>query len=410
MLLSLDPARVFPGSVRELPRLRGALPDRDLMTNEISLNSFLEQSLEVGASDMFLQIGLPPMVKVYGDLVPMEGRPVVTTEMMHHLVRPVLDESSLDAYRRDKKLDASYSLPAGGRFRVALLQQQNQLAGVFRQIPQTIPTLEELKAPRIIKEFAAQPRGLFIVTGPTGSGKSTTLAAAVNEINSTQRKHILTIEDPVEFLHKPKHCLINQREVPKDSPSFTQALDDSLREAPDVILLGELRNPETMLTAIKAAETGHLVMATLHTSSAPGSIDRLISPFPADQQNQIRTMIAASLVGIVAQTLIQTKDGKGRVAAHEILVADSAVRAQIRDGKTQAIRSEMVSKASIGNMTMDNCLAYLVAVGKISESAARAKVQTASDFESFMSAVKNGQEYNKPDLLGGGYESAISTE
>ncbi len=348
------------------------------------------------------------MARVHGDLHPLEGRFPVDQETMNRIISGLLSEEEMARYRERKSFDTAYHLANQARFRVNLFVQRGQLGAVFRQIPERVPTLEELGSPAILKKFAAAPRGLVVVTGPTGSGKSTTLAATIDAINSTRRNHILTIEEPIEFVHTPKLCLINQREVPGDVPSFIQGLEDGLREDPDVILLGELRDLETMRTALTAAETGHLVLATLHTSSAPSSIDRLVDAFPAGEQNQIRTMLAGSLVGIVAQALLPTIDGQARAAAYEILVADNAVRAQIRRGQSEALRNEIVTKSNIGMQTLDTSLAYLVQQGLVSEEVARTKAQQISEFDSRIKAIKRGEGIMIPDLLSAD-SGAIST-
>ena len=389
-----------------------------LAPHELTIDNFLLQMLEMHASDLHLRVGLPPMARVHGHLVPLESRYSLDQETMGKILSPLLNAETLARYEVQKSLDTAYEIPGNPaqpgphRFRVALFIQQSNTGGVFRTIPSSIPTLDDLGSPAILKKFAAAPRGIVIITGPTGSGKSTTLAATINEINETRRNHILTIEEPIEFVHQCKHCVINQREVPRDTPSFIQGLDDGLREDPDVILLGELRGLDTMQTALKAAETGHLVFATLHTSSAPSSIDRLVDSFPDGEQNQIKTMIAGSLLGIVAQTLLPTIDGKGRVAAYEILVVDAAVSNMIRNGRTESIRNELVTKSNIGMLTMDTSLAHLVSIGKVSEAEARSVSQLPEEFDDRMRSARSGIGFMKPDLLGmeGSSAAPVSTQ
>jgi twitching motility protein PilT len=366
---------------------------------ELTLDSFLQQARQLEASDLHLQVGATPRARVFGQLVELEGRYALNAETMKAVLAPLLTEPNLSNYKQRKSLDTSYQLSSGGRFRASLFIQQGQLGAVFRHIPDRVPTLEELRAPAILKEFAAAPRGLVIVTGQTGSGKSTTLAATIEAINRTRRHHILTIEEPIEFVYQPQLSMINQREVPNDVPSFIQGLEDGLRADPDVIMLGELRDLETMRAALTAAETGHLVLATLHTSSASSSIDRLVDVFPAEEQNQIRTMIANSLNGIISQTLLPRIDGQGRAAAFEILVADNAVRAHIRRGQSESIRNELVTKANIGMQTLDTSLAYLVHSQQVAEEVARSKAQLPKEFEARITAFRTGNKAPPVNLL-----------
>jgi twitching motility protein PilT len=265
----------------------------------------------------------------------------------------------------DRQLDISHAVPGLARFRVNVYFQRESLGAAFRHIPEQLKTLEELHLPATLHDFAAQPRGLVLVTGPTGSGKSTTLAALIDEINRTRRDHILTIEDPIEFVHPHKHCIVNQREIGVDANSFSDGLRAALRQDPDVILLGEMRDLETIATALTAAETGHLVFGTLHTQSAPGTIDRIIDVFPAEQQEQVRVQIAASLQGVVTQALLPTIDGSGRAPALEILIPDDAIRNLIRQGKVEQIYSVMQTASSRGMQTMEQSLAELTLRGVI---------------------------------------------
>jgi twitching motility protein PilT len=272
-----------------------------------------------------------------------------------------------------RQIDLSYSIPGLARFRVNIYFQRESLGAAFRLIPAELKTLEDLGLPPQLKEFATKPRGLVLVTGPTGSGKSTTLAALIDEINRTRHDHIMTIEDPIEFLHRHKRCIVNQREIGPDATSFAEALRGALRQDPDVILLGEMRDLETIGTALTAAETGHLVFATLHTQDAPSTVDRLIDVFPAAQQEQIRVQIASTLQGIVTQTLLPTVDGQGRVAALEILLPDDAVRNLIRQAKVEQIYSVMQTGSGRGMQTLEQALAELIMRGRISQETALAR-------------------------------------
>lgn len=366
---------------------------------DLSVDSLLTQATELKASDLHIRVSMPPMFRVNGDLGPAPGRAVLDQEGIKLLFNQILDEEMRKRFTEDKAIDFSYAVPGVARFRVALFLQQQEMGGVFRRIPEIIPTLADLAAPAALLDFARKPRGLVLVTGPTGSGKSTTLAAVIDVINRERSDHILTIEDPIEFVHPPQKCVVNQREIGRDAPSFARALRDGLRQDPDVILVGEMRDLETISTAITAAETGHLVFGTLHTSSAPSSIDRIIDAFPADQQQQIRVMLASSLVGIVTQTLVPRADGRGRVAAHEVLVADNAVRAHIRHQQMEQVRSVLQTQSQKGMQTMDKALVYLVTQGVVSEEVARERTQNPDEFEQLLASVKRGAKIAPPNLI-----------
>src|ERR687888_469629 len=326
----------------------------------LSIDDLLEQMVTRGASDLHLSAGAPPTLRVRGEMVRLEELGKLMPNDTQQLLYRVLSSEQQKRLEIDRQLDLSHAVPGLARFRVNVYFQRESLGAAFRLIPEQLKTLEELNLPGTLHEFAAQPRGLVLVTGPTGSGKSTTLAALIDEINRNRSEHILTIEDPIEFLHRHKRCIVNQREIGPDAKSFADALRAALRQDPDVILVGEMRDLETIATALTAAETGHLVFGTLHTQSAPSTIDRIIDVFPPEQQEQVRIMIAMSLQGVVTQTLLPTADGTGRVPALEILLPDDAVRNLIRQGKVEQIYSVMQTNTSRGMQTMEQSLAELI--------------------------------------------------
>src|SRR3954471_10613316 len=325
-----------------------------------SIDDLLEQMVARGASDLHVTAGTPPAMRVRGHLERLEGMGALVPDDTQQLLYRVLNSEQQKQLEIKRQLDFAYAVPGVARFRVNVFFQRESLGAAFRVIPHDIKTLEELGLPAGLHAFTEKPRGLVLVTGPTGSGKSTTLAAIIDEINRTRSDHILTIEDPIEFVHKHKRCIVNQREIGPDASSFSEALKAALRQDPDVILVGEMRDLETIATALTAAETGHLVFGTLHTQSAPSTIDRIIDVFPAEQQEQIRIMIANSLQGVVTQTLLPTADGGGRVPALEILLPDDAVRNLIRQGKVEQIYSVMQTNTKRGMQTMEQALANLI--------------------------------------------------
>jgi twitching motility protein PilT len=333
---------------------------------DVPVQELLDQVIVRDASDLHLTAGAAPTVRIHGDLKPMQEFGLMDPEILRRMVYSILTQRQRERFEQDLELDTSYSLPGKARFRVNVYLQRDAIGAAFRLIPFTIRTVEELGLPLNIMEFSRLPRGLVVVTGPTGSGKSTTLASLVDVVNTEREVHIMTVEDPIEYLHRHKRAIVNQREVGADTHSFAQALKHVLRQDPDVILVGEMRDLETISTAITAAETGHLVFATLHTQDAPQTIDRMIDAFPPHQQQQIRVQLATTLQGVVTQQLIQTWDGRGRVAAAEILVATPAVRNLIREGKVHQIYSAMQAGAKFGMRTMDHALAVLVINGQIS--------------------------------------------
>jgi twitching motility protein PilT len=324
-----------------------------------SIDELLEQMVGLDASDLHVTTNSPPVYRVRGEIMRAGGVDPLTPDDTRGLLYRILSSEQQKRFEIERQLDFAYSLPGVARFRVNVYYQREAVGAAFRLIPDEIKTLEELSLPHQLHTFAAMPRGIVLVTGPTGSGKSTTLAAILDEINRTRTDHILTIEDPIEFLHKHKRCLVNQREIGPDATGFGNALKAALRQDPDVILVGEMRDLETISTALTAAETGHLVFATLHTQSAPSTIDRIIDVFPAEQQEQVRIMIANSLQGIVTQTLLRTADGTGRVAALEILLPDDAVRNLIRQAKVEQVYSIMQTNTARGMQTMEQALADL---------------------------------------------------
>src|SRR6188768_169192 len=330
-----------------------------------SIDDLLEQMVARNASDLHVAVGAHPVVRVRGKLEPLQEIAPLTPDVSQQLLYRILSTEQQKHLELDRQIDFAHSIPGLARFRVNVYWQRESLGAAFRLIPTEIKTLEELGIPSALHELTDRPRGLVLVTGPTGSGKSTTLAALIDEINRTRADHIITIEDPIEFLHRHKRCIVNQRELGPDATTFAEALRGALRQDPDVILLGEMRDLETISTALTAAETGHLVFGTLHTQSAPSTIDRIIDVFPAEQQEQIRIQIASSLQGVVTQALIPTADGVGRVPALEVLLPDDAVRNLIRQGKVEQVYSVMQTNTSRGMQTLEQALADLTVSGVI---------------------------------------------
>jgi len=327
----------------------------------LSIDSLLTRTVEQGASDLHVTVGAPASTRVRGDLRPLEGEHILDGDATRSLLYRIMTTEQQKRFEIERQLDFSYGVPGVARFRVNVYLQRDNVAAAFRVIPDELKTLEELGMPEGLKSLTQLPRGLVLVTGPTGSGKSTTLAALIDEINRTRTDHIITIEDPIEFLHRHQRCVVNQREIGSDATSFGAALRGALRQDPDVILLGEMRDLETISTALTAAETGHLVFGTLHTQSAPSTIDRIIDVFPGEQQEQVRTQLAGALQGVVTQTLLPTADRRGRVAAVEILLPDDAIRNLIRQGKIAQIYSYMQTGSRSGMQTMEQALADLAA-------------------------------------------------
>ncbi len=351
---------------------------------QLKIENLLEECVRRNASDLHIQYGLPPILRIDGALAPVPGTPSLNEEMLKNLIFSTLDEDQRNIYEKDKEFDYSFSFGDIARFRVNAFHERGKMAAAFRLIPNQIRSANDLGMPTIVETFAEFPRGLVLVTGPTGSGKSTTLAALVDKINREKSAHIITIEDPIEFTHKSQRSVIVQREVHYDTFSFSAALRSALREDPDVVLIGEMRDLETIQAAITIAETGHLVFATLHTNSASQSIDRMVDVFPPHQQTQVRTQLSNILMAICAQRLVPAIGG-GRVVAAEIMIANPAIRALIRDGKTHQIDTAIQTGADQGMQTMDRTLAKLVQTGVITYDAGR---EYAVDIAEFNRLVK----------------------
>ncbi len=337
---------------------------------QVKIETLLEECLRRKASDLHIQYGLQPILRVDGALYPISDLPVLDEEMVREIVFVTLDENQQQLLLKNREFDYSFAFGDLARFRVNAFFERGKMAAAFRLIPNQIKTINDLGVPAVVETFAEYPRGLVLVTGPTGSGKSTTLAALIDKINTEKSKHIITIEDPIEFTHKSKRSVVVQREVHYDTFSFSAALRSALREDPDVVLIGEMRDLETIQSAITIAETGHLVFATLHTNSAAQSIDRMIDVFPAHQQPQIKSQLANILMAICSQRLVPAIGG-GRVCAAEIMVANPAVRALIREGKTFQLDTAIQTGADVGMQTMDRTLAKLVQAGEITYDSAR---------------------------------------
>jgi twitching motility protein PilT len=337
-----------------------------------NIDQLLTELVSRGGSDLHLTVGSHPVVRLHGSLKRLEEFPKLTADDTLHMLYRIMSSDQQKRLETDGQIDMSYSIPGLARFRVNAYSQRESLAAAFRLIPMELKTLEELGLPPSLHLLTRKPRGLVLVTGPTGSGKSTSLAALIDEINRERHDHIVTIEDPIEFLHKHKTCIVNQREIGSDTHSFADALRAALRQDPDVILLGEMRDLETISTALTAAETGHLVFATLHTQSAPATVDRVIDVFPAAQQEQIRMQLSGTLEGIITQTLLPTADGRGRVAALEILFPDDAIRNLIRQARVEQIYSVMQTGTQRGMQTMEQALHALVTRSVITKETALA--------------------------------------
>ncbi len=344
----------------------------------MNMTELLTFSAQQGASDLHLSSGLPPMIRVDGEIRRI-NLPAMQGEQVYSVLNEIMNEQQRHDYATFLETDFSYELAGVARFRVNVFQQNRGTAAVCRTIPAKVLTLEELGLGEVFRTIADMSRGLVLVTGPTGSGKSTTLAAMIDYLNSSKQQHILTVEDPIEFVHESKLSLVNQREVHRDTLGFNQALRSALREDPDIILVGELRDLETIRLALTAAETGHLVFATLHTSSAAKTIDRVVDVFPAEEKSMVRSMLSESLQAVIAQTLLK-KEGGGRVAAHEIMLGTPAIRNLIREDKTAQMYSAMQTGGALGMQTLDSCLQGLLAQGVISRESARQKAKTPENF------------------------------
>ncbi|MFZ0665686.1 MAG: PilT/PilU family type 4a pilus ATPase [Acidimicrobiales bacterium] len=352
----------------------------------LHIDDLLRYAVSVGASDLHLTSHMPGCIRLHGAIRPIEGCPVLENETIRDMIFGILPASQRERFEEEKELDTSHSIAGVGRFRVNVFMQRGTVAAALRSIPHEIPDFDSLSIPESVRAFSELRRGLVLVTGPTGSGKSTTLASIVDIINRSKPLHIITIEDPIEFLHNHKRAIVNQREVGEDTKSFSEALRRVLREDPDVILVGEMRDLETISMALTAAETGHLVFGTLHTQDAPQTIDRVIDVFPTNQQEQVRTMLSAALEGVVTQQLILNAEGTGRLAACEVMMCTPAIRNLIRSSKTHQIYSLMQTGATYGMQTMDQGLAKLVKEGRVSEAVAFDRCRNEDDLRQHMAS------------------------
>lgn len=349
----------------------------------MDINSLLRLVIERRASDLHLRVASPPVLRIDGTLVPMDLPPFEPADLQS-LIESILTDEQREVFRREHELDFGYSVPGVSRFRVNVFMQRGAMGTAIRAIPMKVPTIQELGLPDGIERLGDLPRGLVLVTGPTGSGKSTTLAALINYINHHRSCHIVTVEDPIEYLHRDVKCIIDQREVGADTHSFGHALRHVLRQDPDVILIGEMRDLETIATAITSAETGHLVFATLHTQSAAQAVERIVDVFPPYQQNQVRMQLSLSLEGVLSQSLLPRADGRGRIAALEVLMMTPAVRNLIREGKTFQLPTTIQSGAKDGMQTLDQALRRLVERGLVTYEEAAARAANLVEFEQLM--------------------------
>lgn len=352
----------------------------------ISINKILDEARALGCSDLHFTTEIPPIVRLHGSLKQMSGYPVLTNDVIMDVMKQMTNDAQKASIAQNIDTDFSYVTESGFRHRVNVYFQRGNLAIAIRLLRNDIPTLEDLKLPPILSDFCMRPRGLILVTGPTGSGKSTTLAGMIDYVNTHRSAHIITVEDPIEYMHEHKCCMVNQREVGMDVPDFAAALRAALREDPDVILVGEMRDFETISAAVTAAETGHLVFSTLHTTSASDTINRIIDVYPEHQQQQIRAQLANVLVAVISQTLIPTADGKGRIAAQEILNVTDACSAMIRDNKVHLIQSAIQTGRQSGMQCLDQELARLTRNGIIAEEHALEKCHDKQEFYRFLNA------------------------
>jgi twitching motility protein PilT len=351
------------------------------MPQQFDFAEVLTRMVEERASDVHLTPGFPPALRIRGLIQPLEGHEPLTPQQTRDVVYSVLNDDQRKRFENQQQLDLAYAIPNVARFRVNCYFQRGSIAAAFRHIPSVIQSLDDLGLPSVLQEFARKSRGFVLFTGPTGSGKSTSLASLVDLINGEREEHILTIEDPIEFLHKHRGCIVNQREIGSDAPDFASALRAALRQDPDVILVGEMRDLETISTALTAAETGHLVFATLHTQSAAQTVDRIIDVFPPHQQHQVRMQLSIALQGIVTQQLLPSADGSGRAVATEVLIPTPAIRNLIREGKTHQIYSAIQTSGAMGMQTMDADLAQLVRSGKITSELAQRRASVPEELK-----------------------------
>jgi twitching motility protein PilT len=358
---------------------------------EFDFSEVLRRMVETKASDVHITPGFPPAMRDKGKIRPLEGFPVLNAQQTREVVYGILNDDQRKRFENNQQLDFAYAIPGVARFRVNCFFQRGTVSAAFRLVPQEIPSLDSLAVPQVLRELCEKPRGFVLVTGPTGSGKSTTLAAMIDLINSGHQDHILTIEDPIEFLHTHKSSIVNQREIGSDAVDFSLGLRAALREDPDVILVGEMRDLETISTALTAAETGHLVFATLHTQSTAQTVDRIIDVFPPEQQGQVRTQLSIALQGVVTQQLLPTADGRGRTVACEVLIPTPAVRNLIREGKTHQIYAALQTSGAVGMQTMDADLARLVRTGKITRSLAEQRASVPEELNRLLGGTPAAQ-------------------
>jgi twitching motility protein PilT len=383
-----------------------APPEDDI---QVPVPELLGRLLDLNGSDLHLTAGTPPTVRIHGELERLEDYPLMSPRSLQGMIYAILPQKMRERFEQELELDMSYSLPGRARFRVNVFMQRDAVGAVFRVIPFDIKNIVDLGLPPVAADLARFPRGFVVVTGPTGSGKSTTLAAMVDVVNEERSGHIMTVEDPIEFLHKHKKCVVNQREIGADTHSFSSALKHVLRQDPDVILVGEMRDLETIGTAITAAETGHLVFATLHTQDAPQTIDRIIDVFPPHQQQQVRVQLSTTLQGVVTQQLIPTTDGQGRVAAVEVMIATPGIRNLIREGKVHQIYSAMQAGGRYGMQTMDMSLASHVKAGRISQQMAFERCHDAEELQRLVGSSAGLSAFAGGASLGGDDSSSWAT-
>ena len=383
-----------------------APPEDDI---QVPVPELLGRLLDMNGSGLHLTAGTPPTIRIHGELQRLEDYPPMTPRSLQGMIYAILPQKMRERFEQELELDMSYSLPGRARFRVNVFMQRDAVGAVFRVIPFDIKDVVELGLPPVASDLARFPRGFVVVTGPTGSGKSTTLAAMVDVVNKERSGHIMTVEDPIEFLHKHKKCVVNQREIGADTHSFSSALKHVLRQDPDVILVGEMRDLETIATAITAAETGHLVFATLHTQDAPQTIDRIIDVFPPHQQQQVRVQLSTTLQGVVTQQLIPTVDGQGRVAAVEVMIATPGIRNLIREGKVHQIYSAMQAGGRYGMQTMDMSLASHVKAGRISQQMAFERCHDAEELQRLVGSSSGLSAFAGGSAMGDLDDSSWST-
>jgi twitching motility protein PilT len=357
---------------------------------DFDFGEVLHRMVTAGASDVHLSAGFPPAIRDKGRIVPLEGFTAITPQQTREVIYSILNDDQRKRFENNQQLDFAYAIPRVARFRVNCFMQRGSVSAAFRLVPHEVPALDQLGVPQVLRDLTRKPRGFVLVTGPTGSGKSTTLAAMLDVINTEREDHILTIEDPIEFLHQHKHSIVNQREVGTDAPDFALGLRAALRQDPDVILVGEMRDLETISTALTAAETGHLVFATLHTQSTSQTVDRIIDVFSPSQQGQVRTQLSIALQGIVTQQLLPTADGQGRAVACEVLIPTPAIRNLIREGKTHQIYAAVQTSGAVGMQTMDADLARLVREGRITRKLAEQRAAVPEELKRLLGGAPVG--------------------